>query len=398
MPRTALGRLRILEIGHYIAGPYAGKLFADLGADVVKIERPDGGDPARRIGPFAPGGGPDSSALFLHLNTSKRGATLNLKSTTGRDLFHKLAASADLVIESFSPGVVDRLGIGYDALAAVNPKISLLSISSFGQTGPYRDRRATEITMFAASGAMYSTGDPDREPLRYAGYQSQLHAGIVAATGALAAVMGSRMKGRGQWIDISIMEATAHMMEPWLLFPSWSGKNGLARRGTGGEFWPRSIFPCADGYVYVAIPDHKWPAIARMVGRPDLADNPEYARVSGRLAHLEEIELALSPWLLEHNKEEIFRLVQSQGMDWGVLFDTKELIENEHYRARGFWATATHPVVGELTYPGPHYRLMETPWALRGPAPMLGQHNGEVYGEIGLGAEDLDILRERGVI
>jgi crotonobetainyl-CoA:carnitine CoA-transferase CaiB-like acyl-CoA transferase len=393
-----LANLKVLDLGHYVAGPYTGKLFADLGADVIKVERPGAGDPARRIGPFAPQGGPDSSALFLHLNTSKRGVTLNLKSASGRSLFLRLAESADLVIENFRPGVMADFGLDYRTLAAVNPALSLLSISSFGQTGPYRDRKATELTMFAASGSMYSTGEPEREPLRYAGYQSQLHAGLVAASGALAAVYASRTSGRGQWIDISVMEAAAHIMEPWLMYPTFSGRNGLARRGPGSEFWPRSIFPCADGYVFVTLPDFKWPEITRMIGRPDLAENSDFATVSGRFAHLEEVELALVPWLITRTKEEIFREMQSRGMDWAALFDTAELLANEHYRERGFWHELEHPAVGKLTYPGPHYRFSETAWDLRRPAPMLGQHNAEVFSDLGVDAEGLDILCERGVI
>jgi crotonobetainyl-CoA:carnitine CoA-transferase CaiB-like acyl-CoA transferase len=393
-----LRHLKVLEIGHYVAAPYCAKLLADLGADVVKVERPDAGDPARRLGPFAPSGGLEGSALFLHLNTSKRGITLNLKSTTGRDLLLRLVADADLVIENFRPGVVARLGLDHQSLVAINPKVSLLSISSFGQTGPYRDRRATEITEFAASGVMFSTGAADREPLRYPGYQAQLHAGIVAASGGLAVAMQARLTGRGQWIDLSILEATAYLMEPWLMFPSFSQRNGVARRGAGNEFWPRAIYPCQDGYVYATIPDRRWPALARMIGRPDLAEDPEYATLAGRLAHQDEVELALVPWLLAHSKDEIFRQAQQSGLDWGALFTTAELLDNEHFQARDFWAGIDHPVVGRLDYPGPHYRLSASPWALRRPAPLLGQHNAEVLGQFGLGADDLAILRERGVI
>jgi crotonobetainyl-CoA:carnitine CoA-transferase CaiB-like acyl-CoA transferase len=310
----------------------------------------------------------------------------------------RLAADADIVIENFRPGIVARLGLNHEALAAVNPRVSLVSISNFGQTGPYRDRRATEITAFAASGAMFSTGEPNREPLQYPGHQAPLHAGMVAASGGLAAAMQARRTGRGQWLDLSIVEATAHLMEPWLMWPTYSKQNGVRRRGSGGESWPQAIYPCADGYVMVMQLDRKWPAIARMIGRPDLAADPELAELPNRVARIDEIELALVPWLVARTKEEIFREAQGQGIDWGALFNTAELLENEHYQARGFWTELDHEVAGRLTYPGPHYRLSSSPWGLSRPAPLLGQHNPEIFGELGLDDSDLAILRERGVI
>ena len=210
MVETALADLRVLDLTHHIAGPYCTKLLADYGAEVIKIERPDGGDPARRYGPFPHDEPhPEKSALFLHLNTNKRGITLNLKTSAGRDLFTELVRQVDVVVENFSPRVMRNLGFTYETLERLNPGLVMTSISNFGQTGPYRDYKAQDILIYAMGGAMHQTGVAEREPIKMAGNLMQYHGGTMAATATLVGVWGAQIQGIGQHIDVSLFETHA---------------------------------------------------------------------------------------------------------------------------------------------------------------------------------------------
>ena len=249
MNHAALDGVRVLDFTHHVAGPYCTKLLADFGADVVKIERPGGGDPARRMGPFARDT-PDSdmSLPFLYLNTSKRGVTLNLKSETGREIALKLAAEADVVVENFSPRVMPSLGLDYAAIREVNPDVIMVSISNFGQSGPYRDHKATEIVEYALGGMAYIFGSQDREPLVHAYNQAQFKAGTNAASAAAIAVFHRMMTGRGEYVDVSIQESmTTALRDTASVYTYQGGVKARAATYTGEM--PRGPLPAGDGYV-----------------------------------------------------------------------------------------------------------------------------------------------------
>ncbi|MBI3954115.1 MAG: CoA transferase [Chloroflexi bacterium] len=403
MAETALEGLRVLDLTQGIAGPFCTKLLADYGADVIKIERPGHGDVARRYGPF-PGDdpNPEKSGLFLHLNTNKRGITLNLKTAAGRGSFKRLAERADLVVESFMPGTMARLGLSYATLEALNQRLVLVSISNFGQTGPYRDYKATDLVIQALASPMYSKGHPDREPLKYAENTALYFAGVTAAVAALGAAFASVFDGVGQHVDISIAEAVLGSVERMTTSYLYTGE--VARRA-GHQVLPTYLsgaYRCQDGFVGVqggGRGESWWPRVYRMMGMPELAEDPRFSTLQAREQNREELDAFWHSWLLDHTREEVFRAAREARFPLAPVNTTEDLLNDPHYRARGFFVGLEHPVAGHLVYPGAPFKLSETPWQVSRPAPALGQHNEEVYGGLlGLGQRDLAGLRKEGVI
>jgi crotonobetainyl-CoA:carnitine CoA-transferase CaiB-like acyl-CoA transferase len=405
MAETALADLSVLDLTHYIAGPYCTKLLADYGAEVIKIERPDSGDPARRYGPFphdAPH--PEKSALFLHLNTNKRGITLNLKTLAGRELFIELVRQVDVVVENFSPRVMPGLGLGYDRLEQLNPRLVMTSISNFGQTGPYRDYKAQDILIYAMAGAMHQTGVADREPIKMAGNLMQYHTGTMAATATLVGLYGAQLQGIGQHIDVSLFESHAGTVDrrsTFLAAYAYAGEV-IQRQGAGSPgMLPHGIYPCRDGYVCVHVTNEWWPRLVRMLERPDLLTNPKFATPAARanVEHQGEFDALFYPWLLERTKQEIMERAQEARVLATAVNTAEDVFKDAHVRAREFFVEVAHPDAGNVTQPGPPFRMSESPWGIRRCAPRLGQHNEDIYGGmLGLSQEELVVLRQQGVI
>jgi crotonobetainyl-CoA:carnitine CoA-transferase CaiB-like acyl-CoA transferase len=405
MVETALTDLRVLDLTHHIAGPYCTKLLADYGAEVLKIERPDGGDPARRYGPF-PHDEPHSekSALFLHLNTNKRGITLNLKTLAGKDLFTEMVRQVDVVVENFSPRVMPSLGLAYETLERLNPRLVMTSISNFGQSGPYRDYKAQDILIYAMGGPMQQTGVAEREPIKMAGNLMQYHTGTMAATATLVGVYGAQLQGVGQHIDVSLFETHAGTVDrrsTFLTAYAYAGE-AIRRQDSGAQgMLPRGIYPCQDGYVCIHVTSEWWPRLVRMLGRPDLLTNPKFATPAARMnvAHQGEFAALFYPWLLERTKQEIMEQAQAARVLATAVNTPADALKDRHFRAREFFVEVDHPEAGCVTQPGPPFRMAETPWCIRRCAPRLGQHNEEIYsGMLGLSREELMVLREQGVI
>ena len=394
----ALSHLRVIDVSHHIAGPYCTKLLAELGAEVIKIERPDRGDPARRIGPFPNDDPhPEKSALFLHLNTNKKSITLNLKSEPGKELFKELVRRADIVVENFRPEVMPNLGLGYEVLEKINPKLVMTSISNFGQYGPYRDYKATDIVEYALSGFMYMMGNPDQEPLKHVGYQAQYQAGIYAFVGSLAAVYLAEETGEGQYVDISIQEVMTSIDEYGI--PSWVLQHHIyKRRGNIGGVHPWGIYPCRNGYVGLALAmlPH-WRSFVVMLGIEGLQDK-KFEDTNYRMLHRDEVDAYMLPWLLEHDKEEVYIEGQRRGIPTFYVRNAENLHNARQYRERGFWVELDHPMTGKLLYPGAPGIMSETPLQMSS-APLLGQHNEEVYCQrLGLSEKDLVKMRQMSVI
>jgi crotonobetainyl-CoA:carnitine CoA-transferase CaiB-like acyl-CoA transferase len=405
MAETALADVHVLDLTHYIAGPYCTKFLADYGAEVIKIERPDGGDPARRYGPFPRDEPhPEKSALFLHLNTNKRGITLNLKTSAGKELFAELVRQVDVVVENFSPRVMPSLGFTYEALEHLNPHIVMTSISNFGQTGPYRDYKAEDIVIYAMGGAMHQTGMADREPIKMAANLMQYHTGTMAATATLVGVYGARVRGVGQHIDVSLFETHAGTVDrrsTFLTAYAYTGE-AIGRQDSGAQGMPpRGIYPCQDGYVCMYVTNEWWPRLAQMLEWPDLLTNPKFATPAARMhvAHQGEFDAFFYPWLLERTKQEIMERAQAARVLATAVNTPEDVLHDRHFRAREFFVGVPHPDAGVVTQPGPPFRMAETPWCIRRCAPRLGQHNEEIYGGmLGLSKEELMVLREQGVI
>ena len=277
--------VKVVDFSHYFAGPYCTKLLATLGAEVIKIERPGSGDPVRAIPPYSnqrqPG---ESGAWFLYLNTSKKSVTLNLKTGKGREIATDLARGADIVVENFSPGVMQRLGLDYEALSSVNPHLVMTSISNYGQTGPYRDWKASEINLYATGGLMNITGEPAEPPLKEGAPLSQLGAGQNAFVASMTALLHAEDTGEGQHIDLAIAEYATNVLENALMQYSYSGVEftRVGNRGYGRAAW--GIYPCQDGFVgIIAGPDQNWPEVANIMESEELAD-PRFASRPGQAA------------------------------------------------------------------------------------------------------------------
>ncbi len=399
MTGQALSGLIVLDLSQNISGPFCTRLLAGLGAEVIKIEPPGQGDPSRKMGPF-PGDEPHSekSGLFLYLNTGKKSLTLNLKTRAGAKIFKKLAREADMVVENFEPKVMPGLGLNYQELEKINPALIMTSISYFGQNGPYRDYQATNLTAYALGGIAYVTGDPDREPLTTGGSQAEYHGGLNAFVATLTALHYRDVTGIGQHVDVSLMECLVSVLEYKLEMYSFQGAIAGRWHSRHPYSWPHGdIYPCRDGFVgVISGPPRRWAAAARLMANPALAD-PRFADSGGITAHRDEVDAHLLPWLIEHDKEEIYHSAQALGLPFGYVATTEDLLNSAQFRERGFFAEIDHPEAGTLAYPTSPAKMSETPWQT-GRAPLLGEHNEEIYKDIGVSSKRLATLKEAGVI
>jgi len=402
---TALDGVKVVDLTHYIAGPYCTKLLADYGAEVIKIERPGGGDPARRLGPlFHDEPDIEGSGLFLHLNTNKKSVTLNLKSAAGREILRELVRGADIVVESFAPRVLPGLGLDYASLREVNPEIVMTSISNFGQTGPYRDYKMSEITMYAIGGTMYSTGEASREPVKLGLTVEQIFAGMVAATATMGAYMGRVLQGYGQHVDLSLFEIMTasqdRAVQAHTNFQYVGTVGGRAGAGAGRNILPNGVYPCSDGYVQLFALQPIWDRACLMIDRPDLIDDPYFTapeNFTGNASVKAEFDAILLEWLFSKTKQEVMEKAQSVGYFCGALNTMADVYADAHLNARDFLVEIDHPKTGPLRYPGPPFKMAETPWRA-GRAPLLGEHTREVLEGIGYASDDVARLRSQGAI
>ena len=407
MSEGALEGLRILDLTQGVAGPYCTKLLSDYGADVLKIERPEGGDPARRAGPFPDDEPhPERGGLFLDLNTGKRSVTLNLKTESGQRILRRLAADSDAVVENFRPGTLARLGLSEEQLAELNPAAALVSISNFGQHGPYRDFEADDMLLYAMGGGLAITAYPGREPTRPWLYAPLFLAGAMSASYSLGAITSSVRFGEGERVDLSIQEILASSLD--------RASQNLMAYSYGGELFvtedcnlrasafPNGVYggqlPCKDGYVNFLCYPYWWDRFCRMVGREDLIDDSSYSDNLLDPAFGPQIDALIYPWLLERTKIEVMDAAQAQGVPVAALNTTADLFADRQLRARGYFVELDHPETGPREYPGAQFKMSETPASIRR-APLLGEHTLEVLTEqLGYTPEDVSILRQRNVV
>ena len=400
----ALSDMKVLDLTQHVAGPYCTKVMADYGADVIKIEKPGEGDSSRRLGPFPDDEPhPEKSGMFFHLNTNKRSITLNLETSTGQHIFKDLVKGADMVVESFRPGVMASFGLDYPVLEKINPKLTMASLSNFGQTGPYRDFKASDLILAGMGGTQAGSGLAEREPLKLAHFVTQFMAGLYASVGVMSAFFASRWLGeRGQYLDLSLMEllltygdTRAVSQMRWQLIGFEEVRTPSGGRVVSSP--PAGAYPCADGYVeWFGMA--RWPQICKMLGRPDLLTDPRYATDASRLENHEEIDAILLEWMMQRTKKQCWEEALAADAICAPCNTTAELLQDPHVNSRGFWTEVEHPALGKTTIPGHPFVMPESPWQLRRPAPLLGQHTAEVLGELGYTGEDLVKLRETGVI
>ena len=401
MSTSALAGVKVLDLTHYIAGPYCTRILAGFGADVTKIERPSQGDGARSVGPFLDDEpGPERSGLFLYLNGNKQGITLDLKSERGAEIFREMAADADVIVESFSPGVMDRLGLDYASLKKINPNLVLTSISNFGQTGPYRDYKISHAGAWGLSGARYTNGRIGERPVQLARWMTHYVTGLYGAIGTATALFHRTVTGRGQHVDVSMMDSAIMMAcHPYSIY-SFTGLVHTNHSGRPG----REVLECRDGgYVGAfawTLP--QWERMFALLGVPEMADDPEFrasfdvGNEKARRANREIVRTTIAEQVKSRERMDLFQTAMEWMVPIVLVANTQEILDSPQHAARGFFDEVEHPVIGKATMPGAPFKMSESPWRSTSPAPLLGQHNAEIYGER-LGY-DVEELIDQGVI
>lgn len=387
--------VRVLELAEGISGPYAGRWLAALGADVVKIERTTG-DPSRAFGPW-PDDLPDdeTSGLFLYLNGDKRSVTLNLETSDGREILRELAASAEIVIESFEPGYLGSHGLGYDELSRENSSLVMIAITPFGQTGPNANLPATELTLYAASGQMWLTGHPERPPLKNGGSQPSYQAGLNAFAAISSAYYGAVMHEQGSYIDLSMQETYAAMAEA---FHTRASQLGVETQRSGNNLnalW--GVYEVSDGYGGICALPRNYPGFAEAVGLPELQED-RFADPGQRLLNNDELMAILYGWFIGQTRQGLMQLGIEHRVPFGFVASFEDLSNSDHLKGRQFFAERDDDQAGSLAYPGRLWLSSNHDWKM-GRAPQLGEHNVEViHGELGYEREDLVRLRELDAI
>jgi crotonobetainyl-CoA:carnitine CoA-transferase CaiB-like acyl-CoA transferase len=392
-----LAGVRVIEFGGLLAGPYAASVLAQFGAEVIKVESPGEGDPLRKWRKLHDG----TSVWWYSLSRNKKSITLNLKSEKGQQIARDLVRTANIVIENFRPGVLERWGLGWDELSKVNPRLVMVRISGYGQSGPYKDRPGFAAIAEAMGGLRHVTGYPDRPPVRAGVSLGDSLAGIYGVIGALMAMHHvTNNNGRGQFVDVALYEAVFGVMES--LLPDFSRFRHVRERSGGSlpGIAPSNTYPCKDGsYVVIAgNSDGIFKRLMHAIGRPDLADDPSLARNDGRAKQERMLDEAIEAWTLQRDVEQVLTALASADVPSGRIYTAADIYDDPHYRARGMIEPVTLPDEQPLELPGIVPRLSETPGETRWIGPTLGQHVEEVLAEIGITGEALQQLREDGII
>ena len=405
MTESALEGTKIIEYCDFVSGPYCAKLLADLGAEVIKIERPGVGDEARSRGPFlddVPHS--ERSGLFLYLNTNKLGITLNLDSAAGKVIFKRLIAGADILIEDRPPGEMKELGVGYDTLKGLNPRLIMTSITPFGQTGPYRDYKSYYLNTYHASGAGYllpgSSPYPDRAPIKGPGLLGEYDAGLSAAIATLGARYWCGVSGLGQYIDVSKQEALMALDKIEFARFQTDGKSPSRNPATRP---PHGYIRSKDGanVLLQAGPPRaeQWQSLMELMGNPEWGKDEMFSTEEKRRDHASELRERQVEWAQNHTADEIFNGAQTRKIPAAVVNSPGDFLSSPQTEARGFVVEIEHPEAGKLKYPSRPYRFSKTPWRVERPAPLLGQHNEEVYCQrLGYTKPEMVTMRETGVI
>lgn len=393
----ALSGVRVLDLTRALAGPYCTLMLGDYGADVIKIEMPGRGDDTRHWGPPYIDG---ESAYFLSINRNKRSLTLNLKDPAGREVFMRLARNADVVVENFTPGVVNRLGIDYEAVKAENPRIVYSSISGFGQTGPYREKPAYDQMMQGLGGIMSLTGDPDGQPQKTGVALADIGAGMLAAYAVMTALFHRERTGVGQYIDVSMLD----LQVAWLTYQAATYfATGAPPPRVGAahpNLVPYQAFKCADGkYINVAVGNERfWQRFCKALGREDLAEMPEYAQNKDRVKNRDQLVALLQQEFDTRSTDRWVDILEEAGVPCGPINDLADVFSDPQVKARDMLLEVQHPSAGKIKQTGIPIKFSATPGSIDSPPPLLGQHSKEILLELGYSQDEVEALGQQEVI
>lgn len=397
LPAT-LDDLKVLDLSQGLAGPICAKILADFGADVVKVE-PLAGDAARKMAPFFGNEAhPEKSLVYLLANLNKRGVRINFDDAEGRALLRQLALKADIIIESFKPGYLASIGLDYTELSRDNPRLIMVSITPFGQTGPYKDYKNEEIVTYALSGIMSISGLAEREPLKHGGMQSQYEGGLAGAVGTLAALHARDIFDEGQQVDISLQDVVTSTLVIHQPMYGWVGAVQGRRRPSGSNYG--QVQQCKDGYfIWQTGGGAEWSDIIEFFGSEQLKEE-RFATVAGRALHGIDLDRIVLDSTKDRTMQELFRTASEKyHMLFGIVQEPQDLARCPHLEAREFFQEVDHPVMGVIKVPFRLWSMPDAPAVYRRPAPLLGQHNFEVFEDmLGLDSDRMVALTAKGVI
>ncbi|MBI4640316.1 MAG: CoA transferase [Candidatus Tectomicrobia bacterium] len=400
----ALEGVRVLDLTRVYAGPYCTMVLADMGAEVIKIERPEIGDDVRRISPFKDNTpGLERSGYFFPLNRNKLGITLNIQHPKGREMLKRMVEKADVLVENYSPRVMKGLGLGYDVLQEINPRLVMCTICGYGHTGPYAMRPGYDGTAQAMGGIASITGYPDGPPTRVGSSIGDCVTGIHAAFGIMCALFVRFTTGRGQWVDLSQQDTVFSILESAVTTYTITGKIPGRLGSRHGNAYPYDIYPCKNGHVFfAAYLDAHWQKTCELFGEPEFAKDP---RVDAMFKRAEEgiannlIRPKIIQWFAPYTKEELFEMFGKIQVSLGSVLNIEECVNDPQLNAREMIVEVEHPVMGKIKIPGVTVKLSDTPGGIDRPAPLLGQHNEEIYLKLlGLSKEELSGLKREEVI
>jgi len=392
-----LAGTRVLEATTTWAGPMCACLLADFGAEVIKVELPDG-EVIRRMPPFLPDTNPPVSSLHAAVNRNKRNLSLDLRTVEGREIFLKLAARSDVIVENFRPGTLDKWGIGYDAVRQVKPDIIYVSITGFGQFGPDHDRPGYDPLAQAAGGFISLNGEPHGSPVKAATAIADDLGGVHGALATLAAICHHRRTGEGQRVDVALLDSLLFQSNGFLTLGAMGAQ--LPRWGNEYSFaTPGNVYACRDGHVYVAVLlDSHWKALARLMNRDDLANDPEYTVLANRLHHRTEVNTIVAQWCESLMVDEVTALLVQEGIAVSPVRTYDQAARDPHVIARDMLQDTIQLDGSVVPVTGPAAKFSRTPTRVRTGAAALGAHNGDILQELGLSSEDIARLQEKGVV
>lgn len=400
-PRPLSG-IRVIGLEQYMAGPYCTMLLADAGAEVIKIERPGKGDPRRSIPPFAEKDGVKKAGGYMAYNRNKKSLALNVRAPEGQEILRKLASVSDVVVENLRPGSMDKMGLGYEGMKAINPRIIYAMISGFGRLPgletEYTGRPAFDIVAEAMSGVMDLIGFEDRPPTFTLYGLADVYSGMVGAFGIMQALFMRERTGEGQMVDVALLDSMLALNERMVALYSVSGNE--PKRGKLEHLWPRGAFQCADGYVALNVPDDGiWARLATTVGRPDLIEDERSATGTARAANATYLQPILETWMADKTRQEVVDSLNAAGMPTGPVYTARDVFEDEHFRKRGMLAEVDDPEVGSYAFARSVPHLSAAPEIRREASPALGAHTREVLETtLGYSPGEVDTLVEAGVV